>query len=105
MSLGSQSSGSKASDLCWLVLVAYGDSPILPKPETCLPDPSLPYGLMKYAGEEYCRIFTSLYGLETVSLRYFNVFGPTEDPSSQYSGVLSRFITRNAEGRTPHDLW
>ncbi len=72
---------------------AYGDSPILPKREDLPAKPISPYGLMKYAGEEYCRLFSSLYGLETVSLRYFNVFGPRQDPSSQYSGVLSRFIT------------
>jgi UDP-glucose 4-epimerase len=56
---------------------------------------------MKYVGEEYCRLFTQLYGLETVSLRYFNVFGPRQDPSSQYSGVLSRFITAMLAGKRP----
>jgi UDP-glucose 4-epimerase len=63
--------------------------------------PISPYGLMKYVGEEYCRLFTSLYGLETVSLRYFNVFGPRQDPTSQYSGVLSRFITAMVRGERP----
>jgi UDP-glucose 4-epimerase len=72
---------------------AYGDRPELPKQEGMPANPISPYGLMKYVGEEYCRLFTSLYGLETVSLRYFNVFGPRQDPTSQYSGVLSRFIT------------
>jgi UDP-N-acetylglucosamine/UDP-N-acetyl-alpha-D-glucosaminouronate 4-epimerase len=72
---------------------AYGDSERLPKHEEMPVKPISPYGLMKYVGEEYCRIFTALYGLETVSLRYFNVFGPRQDPTSQYSGVLSRFIT------------
>jgi UDP-glucose 4-epimerase len=80
---------------------AYGDNPELPKREDM---PSLaisPYGLMKFVGEEYCRLFTQLYGLETVSLRYFNVFGPRQDPSSQYSGVLSRFITTMLAGKRP----
>jgi len=72
---------------------AYGENPELPKREEMPARAISPYGLMKYVGEEYCRLFTQLYGLETVSLRYFNVFGPRQDPSSQYSGVLSRFIT------------
>jgi nucleoside-diphosphate-sugar epimerase/soluble P-type ATPase len=80
---------------------AYGDSAKLPKQEDMPVNPISPYGLMKYVGEEYCRIFTSLYGLETVSLRYFNVFGPHQDPTSQYSGVLSRFITAMLTGKRP----
>jgi nucleoside-diphosphate-sugar epimerase len=80
---------------------AYGDSQILPKRENLPAKPISPYGLMKYAGEEYCQLFSALYGLETVSLRYFNVFGPRQDPSSQYSGVLSRFITGMLEGQSP----
>jgi UDP-glucose 4-epimerase len=80
---------------------AYGDSAELPKQETMPVNPISPYGLMKYVGEEYCRLFTSLYGLETVSLRYFNVFGPRQDPTSQYSGVLSRFITSMLTGKHP----
>jgi nucleoside-diphosphate-sugar epimerase len=80
---------------------AYGDSPELPKEEEMPSKPISPYGLMKYVGEEYCRLFTQLYGLETVSLRYFNVFGPRQDPSSQYSGVLSRFITAMLAGQRP----
>jgi nucleoside-diphosphate-sugar epimerase len=80
---------------------AYGDSAQLPKQEDMPVNPISPYGLMKYVGEEYCRIFTSLYGLETVSLRYFNVFGPRQDPTSQYSGVLSRFITAMLTGKRP----
>jgi UDP-glucose 4-epimerase len=79
----------------------YGDSQVLPKREDLPAKPISPYGLMKYAGEEYCRLFSSLYGLETVSLRYFNVFGPRQDPSSQYSGVLSRFITAMLRGESP----
>jgi UDP-glucose 4-epimerase len=80
---------------------AYGDSEALPKREDMPPRPISPYGLMKYVGEEYCRLFTLLYGLETVSLRYFNVFGPRQDPTSQYSGVLSRFITTMLRGEHP----
>jgi len=80
---------------------AYGDSAQLPKQEVMPVKPISPYGLMKYMGEEYCRLFTSLYGLETVSLRYFNVFGPRQDPTSQYSGVLSRFITSMLNGKHP----
>jgi nucleoside-diphosphate-sugar epimerase len=80
---------------------AYGDNPELPKREDMPSRAISPYGLMKYVGEEYCRLFTQLYGLETVSLRYFNVFGPRQDPSSQYSGVLSRFITTMLAGKRP----
>ncbi len=80
---------------------AYGDSERLPKNEEMPAKPISPYGLMKYVGEEYCRLFTPLYGLETVSLRYFNVFGPRQDPTSQYSGVLSRFITSMLMGKPP----
>ena len=80
---------------------AYGDNPELPKREDMPSRAISPYGLMKHVGEEYCRLFTQLYGLETVSLRYFNVFGPRQDPSSQYSGVLSRFITAMLAGKRP----
>ncbi len=80
---------------------AYGENPELPKREEMPSRAISPYGLMKYVGEEYCRLFTELYGLETVSLRYFNVFGPRQDPSSQYSGVLSRFITAMLAGKRP----
>ncbi|HEU0005449.1 MAG TPA: SDR family oxidoreductase [Terriglobia bacterium] len=80
---------------------AYGDDPELPKREEMPSRAISPYGFMKYVGEEYCRLFTQLYGLETVSLRYFNVFGPRQDPSSQYSGVLSRFITAMLAGKRP----
>lgn len=71
---------------------AYGDDPVLPKTEDMPADPQSPYALHKYAGEEYCELFHRLYGLETVALRYFNVFGPRQSPSSPYSGVLSLFI-------------
>ena len=72
---------------------AYGDTPTLPKAEQMPPDPLSPYAVAKLVGEYYCRVFTRVYGLETVSLRYFNVFGPRQDPGSQYSGVVSRFIS------------
>ena len=72
---------------------AYGDQPTLPKHEHMAPDPLSPYAVAKLVGEYYCQVFTRVYGLETVSLRYFNVFGPRQDPGSQYSGVVSRFIS------------
>src|SRR5262245_48078085 len=72
---------------------AYGDQPTLPKVEDMAPDPLSPYAVAKLVGEYYCQVFTRVYGLETVSLRYFNVFGPRQDPGSQYSGVVSRFIS------------
>ena len=80
---------------------AYGDQPTLPKVETMLPEPLSPYAVAKLVGEQYCQVFTRVYGLETVSLRYFNVFGPRQDPSSQYSGVISRFISALLSGKTP----
>jgi nucleoside-diphosphate-sugar epimerase len=80
---------------------AYGDQPALPKVETMLPEPLSPYAVAKLVGEHYCQVFTRVYGLETVSLRYFNVFGPRQDPSSHYSGVISRFISELLSGRKP----
>ncbi|MBX3296218.1 MAG: SDR family oxidoreductase [Acidobacteria bacterium] len=80
---------------------AYGDQPTLPKVETMRPDPLSPYAAAKLTGEYYCRVFSQVYGLETVSLRYFNVFGPRQNPSSQYSGVISRFIDAFMRGGTP----
>ena len=72
---------------------AYGDQPTLPKKEEMLPDPLSPYAVAKLVGEYYCQVFARVYGMETISLRYFNVFGPRQDPGSQYSGVVSRFIS------------
>ena len=69
-----------------------------PNGEDMLPDPLSPYAVAKLVGEYYCQVFTRVYSLETLSLRYFNVFGPRQDPSSQYSGVISRFISALAEG-------
>ncbi|MCB2203160.1 SDR family oxidoreductase [bacterium] len=70
----------------------YGDNPTLPKVETMVPVPLSPYAVSKLTGENYCRVYAELYGLETVALRYFNVFGPRQDPSSQYSAVIPKFI-------------
>lgn len=80
---------------------AYGDQPTLPKVENMLPEPLSPYAVAKLVGEHYCQVFTRVYGLETISLRYFNVFGPRQDPSSQYSGVISRFISALLGGEQP----
>ena len=80
---------------------AYGDTPTLPKHENMPTNPLSPYALQKVIGEEYLRMFTRLYGLETVSIRYFNVFGPRQDPSSPYSGVISVFATALLENRPP----
>jgi nucleoside-diphosphate-sugar epimerase len=80
---------------------AYGNTPTLPKVETMPTAPLSPYALQKLVAEQYCQMFTSLYGLETVTIRYFNVFGPRQDPSSPYSGVISLFISALVEGRQP----
>ncbi len=80
---------------------AYGDSPELPKTETMLPAPISPYAVQKLAGEHYLASYTRVFGLETVALRYFNIFGPRQDPTSQYSGVLARFISLMCQGETP----
>lgn len=80
---------------------AYGDQLTLPKSEDMLPDPLSPYAVAKLVGEYYCQVFTRCYGLETVSLRYFNVFGPRQDPGSQYSGVVSRFISALLSNERP----
>jgi nucleoside-diphosphate-sugar epimerase len=80
---------------------AYGDTPTLPKQEAMLPNPNSPYAVAKLAGEYYMTSFYRCYGLETVSLRYFNIFGPRQDPSSPYSGVLAKFITQMLNGESP----
>ena len=80
---------------------AYGDTPILPKQEAMLPKPISPYAVAKLAGEQYMQAFTRVYGLETVTLRYFNVFGPYQDPTSHYSGVLAIFCRRMLAGEQP----
>ncbi len=80
---------------------AYGDQEVLPKVETMRPEPLSPYAVAKLTGEYYCSAFNRVYGLETISLRYFNVFGPRQNPSSTYSGVISRFIDALMKGDTP----
>ncbi|MCL5670393.1 MAG: SDR family oxidoreductase [Acidobacteria bacterium] len=80
---------------------AYGDHPALPRVESQEPRPLSPYALTKLTGEYYCNIFTRVYGLETVSLRYFNIFGPHQSPDSPYSGVLSLFISAYVNTQTP----
>jgi len=76
----------------------YGDSPELPKVETQLPSPISPYAVSKLTGEYYCRVYSKTFGLETVSLRYFNVFGPRQDPKSQYAAVIPKFIDSAIRG-------
>jgi nucleoside-diphosphate-sugar epimerase len=80
---------------------AYGNSEVLPKREDMRTAPLSPYALQKIVGEQYMEMFTALYGLETVVIRYFNVFGPRQDPSSAYSGVISLFITALLKGQAP----
>src|SRR5882724_12893169 len=80
---------------------AYGDQPTLPKVESMRPEPLSPYAAAKLVGEYYCQVFTRSYGLETICLRYFNVFGPRQDPGSPYSGVISLFVDRLLKGQRP----
>jgi nucleoside-diphosphate-sugar epimerase len=79
----------------------YGDAPELPKVETMPPRPLSPYALQKYTGEQYCRLYHELYGLETVVLRYFNVFGPRQNPKSEYAAVIPKFVTACLAGESP----
>ncbi|MDI6895986.1 SDR family oxidoreductase [Methanocella conradii] len=76
----------------------YGDTPTLPKRENMASNPLSPYALTKLAGEQYCRIFNEIYGLSTISLRYFNVYGPRQDPGSEYAAVIPGFITKTIKG-------
>jgi UDP-glucose 4-epimerase len=78
---------------------AYGDTPTLPKVETMRPAPLSPYAVSKLAAEHYCQVFAGAYGLETVCLRYFNVFGPHQDPASEYAAVIPRFVTAALAGK------
>src|SRR5690349_8850109 len=80
---------------------AYGDTEVLPKVETMAPNPKSPYALQKLVGERYGSVFAQVYGLETVSIRYFNVYGPRQDPSSSYSGVLSLFMRAVLDRKAP----
>lgn len=79
----------------------YGDLEVLPKTEEMLPKPLSPYAVSKLAGEKYCGVFTQIYGLETVALRYFNVFGPRQDPTSEYSAVIPKFVNAMLRGEAP----
>jgi len=79
----------------------YGDTPSLPKNEAMLPNPQSPYAVTKLTGEYYCRVFYQVYGLSTICLRYFNVYGPSQDPNSQYAAVIPRFITRVSQSNPP----
>lgn len=96
---------AKISDVKRIVYASsssvYGDHEVLPKTEDMLPKPLSPYAVSKFGGEKYCQVFSSLYGLETVSLRYFNVFGPRQDPTSQYSAVIAKFINMMAKDQKP----
>src|SRR5512138_2269686 len=83
---------------------AYGNQPTLPKVETMMPEPLSPYAVSKLAIEQYMQVFTRLYGLSTSSLRYFNVFGPRQDPTTQYAGVIARFATFAIEGK-PYTIY
>jgi nucleoside-diphosphate-sugar epimerase len=80
---------------------AYGDTPTLPKVETMLPQPLSPYAAAKLAGEHYCSVFYQVYGLQTISLRYFNVFGPHQDPTSQYAAAIPAFVTAMLKDQPP----
>ena len=79
----------------------YGDAVVSPKTESLAPNPKSPYGASKLAAEEYCRAFYRVYGLETLSLRYFNVYGPRQDPASQYAAVVPRFVTAALRRASP----
>jgi len=79
----------------------YGDTPVLPKREDMVPNPKSPYAVSKLTGEYYLKVFQDLYGIETVSLRYFNVFGPRQDPNSEYSAVIPKFITKVLRRESP----
>ncbi len=80
---------------------AYGDTPVLPKVETMRPEPLSPYAASKLAGEYYCKVFYTVFGLETISLRYFNVFGPHQDPTSQYAAAIPAFVTAILKNKPP----
>jgi nucleoside-diphosphate-sugar epimerase len=80
---------------------AYGDSPTMPKVETMLTNPKSPYAAAKLFGEYYCSVFAQVYGLDTISLRYFNVFGPYQDPTSQYAAAIPAFVTSILRGQSP----
>ena len=80
---------------------AYGDSPVMPKVETMITNPKSPYAAAKLFGEYYCSVFAQVYGLDTISLRYFNVFGPYQDPTSQYAAAIPAYVTASLRGQPP----
>jgi len=80
---------------------AYGDTPTLPKVESMTPTPLSPYAIQKLAGEHYCTVFAKCFGLQTISIRYFNVFGPRQDPASQYAAAIPAFVTKILNGESP----
>jgi nucleoside-diphosphate-sugar epimerase len=95
---------SEAGVRCFVLsstCAVYGDEPTLPKIETMLPEPKSPYAVAKLAGEHYCQVFNESFNLKTVIFRYFNVFGPRQDPSSAYSGVISIFADKLSQGVAP----
>ncbi len=79
----------------------YGETPVLPKVETMATSPLSPYAVSKLSGEQYCQVYARTFGLQTVVLRYFNVFGPRQDPASQYAAVIPRFVTAGLQGQSP----
>ena len=79
----------------------YGDTPVLPNEESMVPNPLSPYAVSKLTGEYYCKVVTEIYGLKTASLRYFNVYGPMQDPSSEYAAVMPKFITKALNSESP----
>jgi UDP-glucose 4-epimerase len=86
--------------VCASSAAVYGETRTLPQKEEMIPNPQSPYAATKLAGEYYCRVFRAVYGLATVSLRYFNVYGPKQDPSSEYAAVIPKFMRRASEGRS-----
>jgi nucleoside-diphosphate-sugar epimerase len=88
--------------ICAASSSAYGDTEVLPKTEEMPGNPLSPYAVTKYVGELYSKFFSRVYGLETVCLRYFNVFGPHQDPNSQYAAVITKFIIAMSKGESPH---
>ena len=98
--LASRDNGVKKI-ICASSAAVYGDTPTIPQKEEMMPNPKSPYAVTKLVGEYYCRVFQAVYGLPTVSLRYFNVYGPKQDPNSDYAAVIPGFIKRISAGKPP----
>ena len=98
--LASRDTGVKKV-ICASSAAVYGDTPTIPQKEEMMPNPKSPYAVTKLVGEYYCRVFQAVYGFPTVSLRYFNVYGPKQDPNSDYAAVIPRFIKRISVGKPP----